>query len=281
VLFRSSGVTGQVFTNTEVVFTNNGASYGGFEGLITTNGLLWSSGGANTCLNCGSGGSGNWSLVIYNPNSRTTNIITNPHGSLCMAADPQSGNVWITALGSNTVAVYDASGNFLTTYNHQDTTGDGMAIGANGHVWIAHGPSGGMTVSHLLNDGTFVGNVSLSTTNCAANYRASIPCISSDGKVWAVGIGSPNPTIFRIDPNGGSTITNHGTNVSIGSADVCITLTNHNGRQSQGDLTGQKLGLLNPAYGIWDVIYTSGAAGEPWSTVTWTATTTDTKPNTG
>src|SRR5262249_51458984 len=74
---KVNGITGDVFTNTQVIFTNAGVAYGGFEGIIGQNGFLWSSGGANTPGTSG----GNRSLVMFDPVGRTNLIFANTDGN--------------------------------------------------------------------------------------------------------------------------------------------------------------------------------------------------------
>src|ERR1051326_642044 len=268
---KINGVTGQVFTNSIIVFTNSGVLYGGFEALVGRNGLLWSSGGANP------GNRGDYSLAKYNPTAGTTNITPNSQGDFDIAIDPATGNVWVSSYQSNHVTVYNQAGTFLTNYYHGDTYASGIAIDNNSNVWVAHGPWNGTTtttVGHLLTDGTFIGNVDLNTTNCPNPARPSTVAIDNYGKVWA--ISALDSHVLRINPNLGPTVTTNGVTYHVGQVDFCLTPANHSDREARGDFTGFKLAAGTAPYGVWSVIYTNGATNQVWGTLTWTASTTDT-----
>ena len=194
---KINGLTGQVLTNTEHLFSIGSTSYGGFDALVGPNGMLWSAGGANSNASI--------SLVNYNPASGVTNITASSDPYFSMAIDPQTGNLWVTSFNENHVCEFSPSGtNLIATYYHGDTYGGGLAIDNNGNVWVAHGPwsPASQTVGHLRTDGTYLGNVDIS--GYSGGNRASTVAIDSNGKIWAICANmSGQANLVQIDPNAG------------------------------------------------------------------------------
>ncbi len=278
----SDGVV-EIVTNSETVITNGtGIKYGGFEGLVTANGMLWSTGGGNPCDSC-SGDGGNNCLVFYNPALGTNRILmggsTNiPSHPFSLAIDPKTQNVWVSSFDGTNVSVFDSTGNWITNYNHGNKYAGGLAIDINSNVWVAHGPwDGGTTIGHLRTDGEFLENIDLST-NCSGASPASTVSIDSSNNIWAVcaSRNDSSPKLVRIVPTSGAWATNaHGITFKQSVVDWCTDFPGHPNREAYGDLTGQMALVGTAPSGFWTVTYTNGSYNQPWRSVTWNASTID------
>jgi len=126
--------------------TEGPVGYGGYGGLIDRNGVIWS---ARPLLRWDT------SKPLSGPNGG--NWLGYSHGSYGLCIDSH-GNVWDTNLGSS-VRKYAPDGTLLGAFNVTGSSTRGCAVDRQDHVWIAH--SGGNTVAHVKNDGTWVGNVTV------------------------------------------------------------------------------------------------------------------------
>jgi Concanavalin A-like lectin/glucanases superfamily/Bacterial TSP3 repeat len=266
------GLTGAVYTNTEIRFLTNGIAYGGFEGLFDWTGGLWSLGGANSDSTGNVYTFGDQSLVRYFTNTGSATIQTNPTGFMEGALDPNTGELWFTSYTNNLLAVYGTNGVYLTNYWLTNLQTMGVAVDQKSNVWVSHRDGTGNTkVSHLLTGGVYVGNVSL---NGGATGPEGLS-VDSYGKIW-MGCVDGTPTIARIDPAGGASVTNGGVVYHVGTNDFTLQLTaSGTGIDVLGDLTG--FGMLSQApAGAWSVVDDSGVTGNQWGTVTWNASSTNT-----
>jgi hypothetical protein len=210
---KISGLTGLALaTNLLSLNGTNGAVYGGFEDLVDWNGVLWSSGGANN--------NSHPSLVRYNPNNNTTNILTSST-FFGLAVDPLTGNIWSGLWGGHSVNVYGTNQSLITNFSLGSLEASCVAIDQSGGVWVSHrdGTSNN-AVSHLLTGGHYLGEAILTNTLGPAGLS-----VDSYGKIWTAGYSSP--TIACIDPTLGSAYTNTNSTVyHLGSNTFSIKLTN-------------------------------------------------------
>ncbi|MDJ0520960.1 MAG: hypothetical protein QNJ90_02680 [Planctomycetota bacterium] len=171
-----------------IVRTEGPFEAGGYGGLIDGNGVLWS---ADT---------GSQQILRWDPNAALSP--TNPQyldvPNYGLAIDP-FGNIWVSNLGwDNNVRKLAPDGTVIGTYPYSQAAGtstQGLAVDANGHVWLSDSLFGGTEVTHLLNDGTFVGNVS------GVGDGSTGIAVDSQGKIWSANINDSNAS--RIDPAAG------------------------------------------------------------------------------
>ena len=138
---------------------------GGNGGIIDFDNVLWSTGvflrwSVNTPLSSTPGTP--WAL---------------PDNSWGVAKDP-FGNVWVSYDPSTVVYKYSPTGQLIGAYPHGYSWSQGLAIDANGDVWIATSHCG-YSISHLKNDGKFVGSVPV-----AAHGPTGV-AIDRKGRIWA------------------------------------------------------------------------------------------------
>jgi hypothetical protein len=180
------------------------------------------------------------------------------HDSYGLCID-SSGNVWNTALFGNTIRKFAPDGSLLGTFSHGSNSAQGCVVDGNDHVWVAHsllGPS--TTVGHILNDGTYIGNVTVGSGPTGVAVDAA-------GKIWATNYNSG--TVSRIDPALGPIGADGVT--PVGAVD--FTTVNLGGNlYNYSDMTGSTL-IAPPTTGTWTVIHDSGLVDAPWSNVSWTS----------
>jgi uncharacterized repeat protein (TIGR01451 family) len=232
--------------------TEAGVGYGGYGGLLDSNGVIWSSNpmirwdpsyplSGPPTLNGAPSGT-NWSQY------------THPNYGLCI--DP-SGNVWSSSMAS-LIYKHSPAGAVLGSYSQGNTASQGCAIDANGDVWVAHSRNGSSTVGHLKNNGTYVGDV---TTGDGPTGVA----VDAAGKIWATNFS--DETVVRINPSAGSLgadgVTHIGA-VDFTSPPLGGTLYNYS------DMTGATL-YGPPQQGTWTVVFDSKQQGATWGLVYWTA----------
>lgn len=238
--------------------------FGGYGGLIDPNGVIWS---ARPFLR--------WD---------TTNPLTGPNGnpagfsigppvgganwagqgspdSYGLCIDP-SGNVWNTRLFGNAIDKYAPSGVYMGTFAHGNNAAQGCVADSNGHVWIAHSLFSATTVGHLLNDGTYVGNVPLPGGNGPTGLA-----VDAAGKVWSANINSNNAS--RIDPSLGPI---GGGGANVGAVDMTVSLGAGAGPYNYSDMTGSTL-VAPPNNGAWTIVHNSGVVGQEWGKVSWNGST--------
>lgn len=213
--------------------------YGGYGGLIDANSVIWS---ANPLIR--------WDTAL--PLSSATRYY---HPSYGLCIDSQ-GNVWNTSLGNSVIRKFAPNGALLGTYSQGNYYAQGCVVDANDHVWVAHSLYTS-TVGHLLNDGTYVGTVTVQSGPTGV-------AVDNNGKIWATNYYSR--TVSRIDPNLGAI---GGGGYPIGAVD--FTTVNLGGNPyNYSDMTGSTL-TAPPNVGTWTVVYDSGVDLSAWGTVAWTA----------
>ena len=223
--------------------------YGGYGGLIDGNGVIWS---ARSLLRW------NTALPLTGPNGG--NWTGYSHDSYGLCIDSQ-GNVWNTSLSGNVIRKFNPSGAQIGAYSHGDYNAQGCVVDQNDHVWVAHSLySGKNTVGHLLNDGTFIGNVILDPGTAAQPTGVAV---DGDNNIWATGYNSGK--VYRIDPAAGPIGADGVT--PIGAVD--FTSVSLGGiLYNYSDMTGSTL-IAPPNTGTWTVIRDSGIVGAEWRGVSW------------
>jgi sugar lactone lactonase YvrE len=148
------------------------AEEGGYGGVIDASGNLWSS----------PNGRANFSVVWLKP-PVTFPVTTNDWETLSVegaapygiAIDPLHPYIWQTSgenvfrWHTNGTPVTNAQGNVML-HSHGGSHSQGLAVAADGHVWVAHEQHYGSTVGHLNTNGTLVRVVSLSNYGLWGEY---------------------------------------------------------------------------------------------------------------
>lgn len=235
------GATGQIIRQEPSV------GYGGYGGLIDPNGVIWS---ASPLLRWDT------SLPLTGPNHVNWDGYFHNSYGLCIDS---LGNVWNTEFGSNT-RKFAPDGTLLGTFYHGKNSAQGCVVDGKDHVWVAH--SLGLevnTIGHLLNDGTFVGNVTLPGASGPTGVA-----VDGAGKIWSANINTDN--VSRIDPTlgpiGADLIT------PIGAVDLTVSLGAGASPYNYSDMTGSLL-FGAPDNGTWSIIHDTGVAGIEWGVVSW------------
>ena len=234
---------------------------GGYGGLIDGNGVLWSA----------MGGSGLLRFVppaSRPPQSGDWQCLGNGYGNYGLAIDPLTGTVWHTDYYNG--CVYTWSPNGSPNYNCYSTGGSlpkGVVVDKNGNVWVAN--SGGNTVAHLRNDGTYIGTVSL-TLNSINGVEPTGVAVDSSGKIWVTCYYSDN--VMRIDPNAGPEMNGY----NLGAVDLVVDLGSGARPYNYSDMTGFNNQIVNaggcPLKGYWTIIEDGSMPDLKW-VVTWNAAT--------
>lgn len=244
-----------------IIRSETSVGYGGYGGLIDGNGVIWSARYLlrwNT-VNALVGPNGDPGGLSIGPPLAGTNWSGKTYvDSYGMCIDSQ-GNVWNTQLSGNRIRKYAPDGTYIGAYAHGDNNAQGCVVDANDHVWVAHsllGPKN--TVGHVLNDGTFVGNVvvGLGPTGVA---------VDAQGKIWSANYNSS--TASRIDPALGPI---GGGGVTVGDVDLTVDLGAGGFPYNYSDMTGSTL-TAPPNSGTWAVVYDSQVVDAPWQEVSWSS----------
>ena len=226
-----------------ILRTEGPVGYGGYGGLIDGNGVIWSARPLlrwDTALPLSGPNGGNW--IGYN------------HDSYGLCIDSH-GNVWNASHPNNTIYKFAPDGTLIGSYNHGDYYAQGCTIDANDHVWVAHSLYRD-TVGHLLNDGTYIGNVTV-------GYGPTGVAVDAAGKIWATNFNSHN--VSRIDPTAGPIGADGVT--PIGAVDF-TTVDLGGNLYNYSDMTGSTL-TAPPNSGTWTVVFDSGEAGIEWGKIGW------------
>jgi len=227
--------------------------FGGYGGLIDGNGVIWS---ARSLLrwdtsNPLSGPNGDPGGADIGPPVSGNYWSGQDGDSYGLCIDPD-GNVWNTQLYGNLIHKYAPDGTHLGAFAHGNNNAQGCVADANGDIWVAHSLVGPQTtVGHLLNNGTFVGNIAVGSGPTGVSVDAA-------GKVWAANYYSH--TVSRIDPLAGP----------IGAVDLTVALGSNAFPYNYSDMTGSTL-IAPPNSGTWSIVHDSGVVGQEWGLVTWTS----------
>ncbi|WP_417908620.1 hypothetical protein [Candidatus Electronema sp. PJ] len=252
-----SGTGGQYFDLIDgdtgmIIRQEPSVGYGGYGGLIDKNGVIWS---ANPLLRWDTALplSGPAGIIPSGPSDQPgVNWTGYYHDSYGLCID-QEGNVWNTQLSGGLINKFAPNGALLGSYPHGSENAQGCVVDKNGNVWVA-GSLSGNTVDHLLNDGTYVGSVTV------GNGPTGV-AVDAAGKIWATNYYSQ--TASRIDPNAGPVVNG----VHVGEVD--LTTVNLGGDlYNYSDMTGSTL-IGAPDHGSWSVVHDAGIDNVNWNTVSW------------
>lgn len=226
---------------------------GGYGGFIDGNQVLWSAGRNN-------------GLLRYDIGANIPACLGTAKGDYGLGLDPNTGRVWQSSLigGNNRLFELDSAGAVVNSYN-QPLNAQGVAVDANGHVWVAE--LFGSRVMHWAPDPgspfvlphVFVGLVPgfVGTTGVA---------VDSNGKIWASeNSSSATRGAARIDPSLGPI---GGGGYTVGAIDLTVGLGAGGGPYNYSDMTGFVL-LAAIQQGTWNVVYDSGTPGNTGCTISW------------
>lgn len=234
-----------------IIRHENGVGYGGYGGLITSGGVIWS---ANPLIR--------WDTAypLTSPQllpTGTSSIRFSHSDSYGLCIDHQ-GNVWNTGLSDGQIRKFALDGTLLGTFSYHGNNAQGCAVDQNDNVWVAHSLWGN-SVGHLLNDGTWVGNIAVGSGPTGLS-------VDANNKVWVTMNNSPY-VVMRIDPTLGALGTDGVTKigaVDFTSGDLGGNLYNYS------DMTGSTLSGKAES-GTWTVIHDGTVADYPWKNISWTA----------
>lgn len=233
------GVTGQIKRAEPTT------GFGGYGGLIDRNGVIWSS---NPMIR--------WDTALPLTGANGTNWTGFNHASYGLCID-SGGNVWNTTFGNGQIRKFAPNGTLLGTFNQGDSFAQGCVVDKNDHVWVAHSLNRS-TVGHLLNDGTYVGTVTVQ------NGPTGV-AVDGAGRIWATNHNSRtvsriNPTLGPLGPDG---VTH------IGAVDF-TTINLGGSLYNYSDMTGSTLSGI-PNSGTWATVFDSQIVGAEWGRIGWTA----------
>lgn len=186
-----------------------------------------------------------------------------PYYSSNLCLDMQ-GNVWNTRF-TGSVRKYAADGKFLGVYDTHDLHSiTGCAVDArNGvgtnDVWLASweiDPGYRSIVSHLKNDGTWVGKI-----NITGQEGASAVSVDAKGKIWVTN--QMSDTVSRIDPKLAD---------GLGAVDLTVYLGKDADPWGYSDMTGSILrSPPPPTTGSWTAVIDSTELNYSWakSIISW------------
>lgn len=224
-----------------IIRSESSVGYGGYGGLITPDGVIWS---ANQLMR--------WDTSLP---LAIGNFIGYGHDSYGLCID-KTGNVWNTSLSGDQIRKFAPNGDPLGTFSHGSYYAQGCVVDNNNDVWVA-GSLYDTVVGHLLNDGTLVGVVPVGSGPTGV-------AVDSNGKIWATNYNSG--TVSRIDPALGGT---GGGGATIGAVDFTTPYLGGS-PYNYSDMTGSTLaGKANS--GTWTVIHDGQTSGTPWQNITWNA----------
>ncbi|MGA8047965.1 MAG: PKD domain-containing protein, partial [Dermatophilaceae bacterium] len=227
----------------------DGVDYAAYGGLIDANNVLWSASGP---VGIGSV----WRIDLSSvPEATPPAVLSAPanytlvpaSGAYGMAKDA-AGNIWVTDYYGSRVHKISPAGALIGNYGTQTTGNRGVAVTADGDVWVAG--SGNGQVARLRNNGTWVTNINVGDTPTGVS-------VDVNGKIWVSLLGLNQAK--RIDP--ATNTVDQTTDLGVGA-----------GPYTYGDMTGG-VNVGGPASGTWSTVIDSGVPGQHWSTIDWTAAT--------
>lgn len=231
---------------------------GGYGGLTTASGVIWS---ANR-------GPGPITVLRYD----TKNTLDTADDTWMNLDAPNAyglaldsfGNAYNAQWTSNQLRQYAPDGALLNIWASGGSGGNrGVAVTAvDNHVWIAN--SNGSDVSRIdPATGAVVKVVPLGGDGVTPTGVA----VDAAGKVWATCLTSS--TAKRIDPNAGAD--------GLGAVDLTVSLGAGAGPYNYSDMTGSVLLQAIPQ-GTWTVVHDGAKPGTPWTTVSWNEEACDEPP---
>ncbi len=182
-------------------------------------------------------------VVKHNIANGTATAYPLGHYSYGLAPD-RNGHIWVSGWANSRISkIRRSDGAVVGTYLLPAGCHRGVAITADGHVWVAN--SCGNNVHRLDSNGTVVATIAVGNTPTGV-------AVDKDNKVWVTNLGSSNAS--RIDP---ATNTVDGT-FAVG-----------NGPYNYSDMTGMIVRNITVRVGTWSVIHDGGTAGMNWGRLSW------------
>lgn len=227
-----------------IIRSETAVGCGGYGGLIDNKGVIWSA----------------RNLLRWDTSLPLTSATCYSHDSYGLGID-SGGNVWNTALVGNQIRKFAPDGTCIGTYSHGNDNAQGCVADNNDHIWVAHSLYQN-SVGHILNDGTYIGSVTLES---GSNAGPTGVAVDADGYIWATGFNSRK--VYKIDPTAGPIGADGATPIGAvlwKSQDLGGNLYNYS------DMTGSTV-IAPPNNGTWTVIINGGAAGVDWGQIDWTA----------
>ena len=227
-----------------IIRSESSVGYGGYGGLIDSNGVIWSA--ANLLR---------WDTANPLTGSNGGNWTGFDHSSYGLCID-SNGNVFNTEYGP-TVYKHGPDGTLLDTFGHGTSYAQGCVVDGNNDLWIA-GSLSGSTVDHLKNDGTYVGSVPV-------GYGPTGVAVDANGKIWSTNYS--DGTVSRIDPTAGPIGADAVT--PVGAVDFTSVSLGGN-PYNYSDMTGSTLSGMAES-GTWTVVHDGEVGTFPWESITWNA----------
>ena len=211
---------------------------GGFGGIVDGAGAVWSS-----SLNQGV-------VLRYDPLTGTQNCLAvpSPYG---LAVDA-GGFVWATTWTGNSVVKISPEGAIVDGFPKPagGSRSSGIAIGADGDVWVAHHASG--RVARIDANGN------VRTTIATGSAPMGVD-VDARGRVWVTHLNHHN--VVRIDPQGGSD--------GLGAVDLSVPLGYRAGPVGIGRMAAALELRTYAPDGSWVVQFDGGQGGVRWSRAHW------------
>lgn len=228
----------------EILRTEGSVKYGGYGGLIDSNGVIWSS---NPLLRWDT------SKSLDGPSGVNWTGYNTP--SYGLAVDSK-GYVWNTSHGNGEIRKFAPDGTLVGTYYQGDSYAQGCVVDNNDDIWIAHSLNR-YTVGRMKNDGTYLGKISVP-------YGPTGVAVDANGFIWATCISG---YIVKIDPNKGPL----GSDGVTPLGEVVFTSEYMGGQlYNYSDMTGSTLTGM-PQVGTWSAIFDSEKDDTEWGNASWNA----------
>jgi hypothetical protein len=230
--------------------------YGGYGGLISGD-VIWSARpllrwDTNLAL---SGPNGDPAGPDIGPPSEGTSWSGQSEFDSYGLCVDKEGNVWNTEYGNGYINKYAANGTHLGRFPQGNWNAQGCVVdsrkGGTNDVWVAHSLGFPAAVSHLHNDGTLLGVVSL-YSDPDYDYGTTGVAVDANGKIWATNYYSHSVT--RIDPS---------LNDGLGAVDLRISLGANAYPYDYSDMTGSTIRAA-PTTGSWAVVVDSTEPLHAW-----------------
>ena len=231
----------------QLIRSENYVFYGGYGGLVGTDGAIWSTTPLLRWNPTGPLTAATQSFPPGNdvgpPGAGTFWAGSNSFHSSGLCIDKTTGDVWASQSYGNDAIKYDKDGRYIGAYPQGNYFGRGCVVDGNGDVWVALERSS--TIGHLQQDGTYVGYVDLVDTsdNFIDGDSPTNVAVDALGKIWASN--SYSHSLSRIDPQG---------NGGIGAVDMTVDLGAECYQYPLGDMTGSR-NLAPPNTGSWTVTH--------------------------
>ena len=242
--------TGQIIRTEGPVAANYG-----YGGVIDDKGVMWSTTGSLGLLR--------WDTALP---------LTGPAGGNWMSlnipaygiAVDKNGYIWTTSYGvdgtNGMVRKVAPNGTLVGTYRQGNPYAQGVAVGLDNDIWVAHSMSTA-SLGRIKNNGTYVGTLRISENNA---YGVIGVAVDSNGFIWGT---TNNGYVVKIDPNKGPIGEDRVTPIG----EVVWISQNFGGQlYNYSDMTGSTL-TAPPNKGTWSAVYDSGQNKTEWGSVSWEA----------